>query len=535
MPLDFQPLRPSSVPQFPGLSRRSLLRVGLGGAGLLLLNGVPGLGLGTASAAPESASSTTVAPYLYPSIDGVKFTALLTVRDMKAANGYALVGIPDGLGIIPGTDTFTLVMAHELASAVGVPRSHGSKGAFVSKWTIDKKTLRVLEGADLTGSASKVFTWNPATQRYDAGTVAWNRFCSADLPQPSAFLNGTKGTTTRIFMVGEETNGGKAWAHLVTGPNAGEAWHLPRMGSAGFENLVASPFSKDRTIVIGLDDGSINTAPVAENYPCELFVYIGTKQETGSDIERAGLTMGKLHAVRLLAADGRKYITEEKNDTAFGETSYVPSARFELAQLGTNGDVEYLSPLELEQECIAKSVLRMMRTEDGAWDPRPANHNDFYFVTTGSPTHKSRLWRLRFDDLDAPEKGGTLTALLNGDEGQFMLDNITIDSLGRILMQEDPGNQAHLAKVWLYGIDSKVLVQIAFHDRAFFDLSLSVPKYFQTQDEESSGIIDASSVLGEGWFLLDVQSHRAISATDPALVEDGQLLAMYVAPQIGLK
>jgi len=49
---------------------------------------------------------------------------------------------------------------------------------------------------------------------------------------------------------------------------------------------------------------------------------------------------------------------------------------------------------------------------------------------------------------------------------------------------------------------------------------------FLTQDEESSGIIDASDVLGNGWYLLDVQAH--LKSADPELVEGGQLLAMYI-------
>ena len=47
-----------------------------------------------------------------------------------------------------------------------------------------------------------------------------------------------------------------------------------------------------------------------------------------------------------------------------------------------------------------------------------------------------------------------------------------------------------------------------------------------TQDEESSGIIDAAELLGKGWFLFDAQVHTANS--DPELVEHGQLLAMQV-------
>lgn len=402
------------------ISRRTLLRGGLGAVGLLALQGVPDIAR-LASAATSIGPGTTLSPYLFPVIDGVDIKALLSVKDKKAENGYAMVGVPDGLGIVPGGDTFTVVMNHELGDTLGVARAHGSKGSFVSQWTIEKSTLKVLAGADLTPAANKVFTWNPATRSYDAGTYAWNRLCSADLPHADAFLNGGKGTTTRILMNGEEASGGRAWARLVTGPNAGEAWHLPKMGHASWENLLASPFSKDKTVVIGMDDGSINTAPVAENYPCELFIYIGTKQDAGNDIERAGLTNGKLHSIRLPQGDG-KYITEEKDATAFGSTTYTPSARFEIVELGNAGDASALSPLEIEQDCFAKNVLRMLRIEDGAWDTRAAKKNDFYFVTTASIAQNSRLWRLSFDDLGAPEKGGTLTALLKGDEGHRMLD-----------------------------------------------------------------------------------------------------------------
>jgi hypothetical protein len=510
-------------------SRRTLLKGGLGAAGLLLLEGATGGRL--AAAASKIGPSTTVAPYVFPVANGVDVTSILTVRDLKAANGYAMVGIPDGLGLVPGAGSFTLLMNHELGATAGVVRSHGSKGSFVSKWTIDTATLRVMSGADLTTSASTVYNWNPITKAYETGTVAWNRFCSADLPEVSAFQNGAKGTGVRIYMNGEENDNGRAWAHLVTGPNAGQSWQLPRLGRYAFENVVASPASQDKTIVIGLDDGSLSTGAKAENNPCELFVYIGTKQETGNEIERAGLTNGKLYAVRL-PTSGDKFITEENNDFAFGTTSYVSTARFDLVQLGKDGDVSAMSGLELEQDCITKNAVRLQRIEDGAWDPRPATKNDFYFVTTASPIRNCRLWRLRFDDLDAPEKGGTLTALLKGNEGHYMFDNLAIDGLGRILLQEDPGNQVRNARIWVYGIDSGALTWVAQHDRAFFDPLLSYQKYFQTQDEESSGIIDASSVLGAGWFLLVVQSHNVISTTDPDLVEDGQLLAMYVPPTI---
>jgi hypothetical protein len=50
---------------------------------------------------------------------------------------------------------------------------------------------------------------------------------------------------------------------------------------------------------------------------------------------------------------------------------------------------------------------------------------------------------------------------------------------------------------------------------------------FLTVDEESSGIIPMSDILGEGWDLLDVQARYS---TDGELVEGGQLLALHFPP-----
>jgi len=170
-------------------------------------------------------------------------------------------------------------------------------------------------------------------------------------------------------------------------------------------------------------------------------------------------------------------------------------------------------------------VTEFLRPEDGAWhqhDPRI-----FYFVTTdrfdtpGTPG-RSRLWQLRFANPFVPEQGGRITMLLDGTEGQQMLDNITVDRRGNILMQEDPGNQAHIARIWRYEPTTDTLTVLAAHDTSLFQ---SGSPGFLTHDEESSGIIDASEVLGPGWFLLDVQAHYSIPG---ALVEGGQLLALYV-------
>lgn len=473
--------------------------------------------------------STSVEPYLVPSIPQVKTTSILTTGE-AAGNSYRMVGIPDGLGAFAGGrygETFTLLMNHELASNRGITRAHGSIGSFVSQWTIDPDTLRVIKGQDLTPSPAAVHLWDAVSGQYTTGTTAWNRFCSSDLPSQTAFSSDRMGTDSRILLGGEEVNEGRAWARIATGSLSGEAWQLPRLGRLAFENVVASPSPQLKTVVMLLDDGNLNTAGVAANFPSEVYVYIGAKQESGHPIERAGLTNGKLYGVKIALNDGTP-VGGESNDFGLGASSYVGEGKFTLAQIGADGNVSALSPLEMEQATIDAGVTRLQRIEDGAWDPRFRFRNDFYFVTTASITGNSRLWRLHFSDVTHPEKGGTVQILLKGDEGQRMLDNMTIDRCGRILMQEDPGNNARIAKVWLYAIKSGHFIEIAHHNPKFFDSTAPVPATFVTQDEESSGIITADRLLGSGWFLLDVQSHLASS--DPELVEGGQLLALRLNP-----
>ena len=40
-----------------------------------------------------------------------------------------------------------------------------------------------------------------------------------------------------------------------------------------------------------------------------------------------------------------------------------------------------------------------------------------------------------------------------------MLDNIAVDTRGHVMLQEDPGNQAYLARIWQYEIDSDTLTE----------------------------------------------------------------------------
>jgi hypothetical protein len=448
---------------------------------------------------PDCKSSATLAvtcsaptAYLVPTAPGVVLKDILTVG--QSVNGYRMAGIPDGLGAFDNGDgTFTLLMNHELGNTAGVPRAHGGKGAFVSKWIIRKFDLAPLSGQDLM---KQVALWRPATSSYDAPAtgIGFSRFCSADLAPISAFYDAATGLgfNGRLFTNGEESGTeGRALAHGMDGLS----WELPRLGKLSFENVVAHPNAGAKTLVAELDDST----------PGQVYFYLGTKTNAGSPIEKAGLTNGTLFGVKVSGVD-----------TENSATGILSGTAFTLVDLG---NVENATGAALDAASVTAGVTRFLRPEDGAWDP--VHTNDFYFVTTNAFSSPSRLWRLRFVDISNPAAGGTIDMLLDGSEGQRMFDNITIDRAGHVYLQEDVGNNAHLGKVWRYDIVNDTLTTVAQHDSLRF---LAGGPLFLTQDEESSGIIDATSILGAGWFLLDVQAHYA---TDTETVEGGQLLAMY--------
>lgn len=316
----------SERPQVPAhyaphlLSRRALLQGSAVGAAALLLDSTLGTRLRAASAAASMGPSTTVTPYLLPSLaEGVDVTSLLTVADLPADNGYRMVGIPDGLGAFDNGDgTFTLLMNHELGSTAGIVRAHGSKGAFVSEWEIRKSDMHVLSGRDFTPSAAHVYNWSAGG--YVTGTTAWQRFCSADLADPTAFGYRGLGTGERIYLNGEESDAGRAYAHIATGPNRGESWQLPKLGRLAWENAVASPHPQEKTIVVCLDDGDLSTAATTPA-PCEIFVYVGTKTSEGNEIERAGLTNGKLYGMQVTV--GGNPVLEEHVSNVLGVASII--------------------------------------------------------------------------------------------------------------------------------------------------------------------------------------------------------------------
>lgn len=443
--------------------------------------------------------------YILPVKPDVNVKSVLTVGDSPSSGTYPMVGSPDGLGLFDNSDgTFTLLMNHELASGSGSVRAHGAAGAFISRYVIDKATLDVVAGADLI---QQVFGWNAATQSSDLSSsiVAFNRFCSGDLAAVSAYSDNGLGSTARIFLTGEEGGSGRAVATVASGPDAGKSYILGAFspatngsgltGTASWENLLANPFSQAKTVVIGNNDGGSGVMAGA------LAVYVGTKQSSGTEADKAGLTNGVLKFVTVAGN------AAEIADAATRSTGITSGTAFTLSSVASTS---------------------FSRPEDGAWNP--LNPNEYYFATTdrldqvsdgvGGQVGRSRLWRLTFSDIANPDAGGTIDLLVDGDTvggaKVNMLDNLTIDRAGRILLQEDTGGAAHNAKIWQYDIATDTLTLLARHDPTRFgDIGVNATAPF-TIDEESSGIVDAQDVLGPGWFLLTVMAHYPLGG---ALVE----------------
>ncbi|MBK9110063.1 MAG: T9SS type A sorting domain-containing protein [Saprospiraceae bacterium] len=438
--------------------------------------------------------STQQSPYILPDAPGVQFTSILSAGE--TINGYTLCGIPDGMGAYDnGNGNFTILLNHEVGAGGGAIRAHGSTGAFVSKWTVRKSDLKVLHGEDLIKSVN---LWNGTA--YVKGTTAFSRLCSGDLAPYTAFYHksGFKrlGTMTRLFLNGEEIGAeGRAFAHIVTGSNAGVSYELPYLGRASWENVLAHPESGEKTIVALLDDSNEG----------QVYFYYGTKGTAGNEIDKAGLSKGKLYGLKI-----EGYKTELD--------STIPSdlMQFSLADLGT---VQKMSGAELNTLSNNLSVTSFKRPEDGTWiSGKP---NEFYFVTTNAFNAPSRMWKLTFNDLKNPAAGGTISVVLNGTEGHKMMDNICADNAGHLLIQEDVGNNARLGKIWQYNTSTDLLKSVGEHDPTRF---LNGGYNYLTQDEESSGIVDIKNILGQGMFLLNDQAHYTIGGE---VIEGGQILVMF--------
>jgi Ca2+-binding RTX toxin-like protein len=442
--------------------------------------------------------STSTDPFLIASEPNVHFTSIVTSGDALPSDGV-FGGIPDGIGAFDNGDgTITVLVNHELTNAQGIVRDHGSVGAYIDVLTIDKATLQVTAADD---AIQHVFLWNGSG--YTESTVTFSRFCSGDLPATSALYNSATGAGTQqhIYLTGEE-NGfeGKPTATIVDGAGAGNTYELASLGNMAFENVVANPTEQQKTVVALTDDGTNG----------QVYIYVGEKSTSGDVIQQAGLSGGSFFGIKVTG------ITDEQNGAA-------ANGNFTLEAIN-GGDVSALSGAQIDAQSELAGVTSFLRPEDFSWDPQ--NPNVAYFNATNSFDGTSRIYQLTFTDISHPELGGSIQAVVeSSDYGAHMFDNLTVND-GKVIVQEDPGGNNYVARVWEYDIATG-----GFHEIATFNPDQFAPgaSNFITNDEESSGVVDVTNLLGDDdtrAYLLDAQVHKATG--DPATVEQGQLMVMYV-------
>jgi secreted PhoX family phosphatase len=295
----------------------------------------------------------------------------------------------------------------------------------------------------------------------------------------------------------------------------GAAYQLPRTGFAAMENIMPAQKPGPNTVALISEDGSATDS--------QLYMYLGKKQNTGTSVDKAGLTNGDLYVLNVPTA---------ATDNIFRTTiaKSTPTA-------ATFKKIEWNTDVASFHKSSRDNGTTFARVEDGHWDPK--NPNVFYFVTTESNKDPiatapnpatpnvtrdgGALWRLTFKDAQNPLEGANLEMLLNGGESIQMSkpDNITVTDNGVIVIQEDPGGNDHVARVVAYRISDGKLATLAKFDSKYFTATGS--KYM-TNDEESSGVIDVTSMLAKPgdtntYLMLNAQIHvkGGVTKADPAV------------------
>lgn len=477
------------------------------------------------SALPANAAGAPT--YVEAIASGVSLDVLATSGDYFG--GYQLGGVPDGMGAYQSGSSIKLLMNHELAyGPVSSTLSRAGGAAFgstVTEFTLDAATRKVTSAKEFLTSAvffdytNGTFGSKPVAPAGAADKDAYgspqhtnflNRFCSASLA-PAGRLSWTDTKTKKVYGIKDsvfftaEESGDESRAFAVNA--AGQIAQMPKFGLGAFETFVTVPTGTKTTALFGNEDGSATDS--------QLRLYQGTKTTSGAWYDKAGLTNGKSY---VMSINGLKTEAEFRALVGKGKVTDVQFVEIDNSKNG------------IEQNKQAALVgTSLARVEDGAFDPK--NPRDYYFVTTESNKDKGAttldpsnplvtkrdggaLWRLRLADVKNPAKGGELTMLLDGSEAPFMNkpDNIEVDGFGNILIEEDPGNNAQLERMFAYRIkDGKIAVLTQFK-ASMFSKAAASPEFI-TEDEEQSGVLNVTSYFKKSktdtnsYYVLNAQVH----------------------------
>lgn len=452
---------------------------------------------------PAGASETTPT-YVESQNAEVSLKVLATSGDFYG--DYQLDGVPDGTGIYASGSNVKLLVNHELSYgdiSKTLSRAGGAAfGSTVSALTINPTGQSVVTANEFLKT---VKFYNYATKSWGATpgapegasaidgygtplhTTYLSRFCSASLSPAGRFAYVEKGKLygikDAVYLTGEESND-ESRGFAVNA--AGEMVQIPGFGLAAFETFNNIATGTKTTAVLGDEDGSATNS--------QLWLYQGTKTTSGTWYQRAGLTNGKTYVMKI----GSFQI--EKDFRAYVGKGIPTSVSFQEVSNTNNG---------VKQNAEADVVgTAMARIEDGAFDPN--DPSVYYFLTTESnkdakataldPNNSAvtkrdggALWKLKLKDIKNPAAGGTITMLLDGTEAPYLNkpDNLEVDGFGNIIIQEDPGANAQVSRMFAYRIaDGKIATIAKFSDKMFS--ATKADPSFITEDEETSGVLNVT-------------------------------------------
>jgi hypothetical protein len=453
---------------------------------------------------------TAKSPFLVGTAPGVVVDPILSTGDV-VPNGqtppYQMSGIPDGLGAYANKkggrhadkgrgqlpETFTVLMNHELGRSF--PGTPPGVDARISRLRIDRQTRSVHE-------AKYLFT----------GLEGYERFCSATL----RIVGGKP-----FYFTGEEAipqpNQPPGPAHdgssIVMNAETGAWTDTAHFGHLQHENVV--PLRLSKWIFLTPEDD------FRTGQPSYLYAYIASSFK-----KAVASTKGSLYVWK---ADNP---AETGNATAAKGES-IPGHFEPITQAENANDVT------LKAAATAKGAFKFDRLEDAA--AVRGDDTRGYVADTGKPptTARGRVYQL--DISRSHPTRATLKMILNGDapDNDDIYNPDNMDASDRVLMIQEDRESAFRDPPFSGGYGR--VMEYRFSDGSLRAVArVNTPPPLRPGTWESSGIIDASHVLGQNWWLLDVQAHSTTAPQPgPTLVpdsstgEDGQLLALYVPDSQG--
>jgi hypothetical protein len=419
-------------------------------------------------------TTTTGAPQLVPIAAGVRVEPLLTAGDV--VGDYQMSGVPDGLGAFLSSPTrIELYMNHELAFADDDPSN-----ARVSHLTLDR-TGEVVAGEYAID-----------------GSERFEELCSATL--------ATVGETPWFFTGEEAPKSARLGSSLALNTATGRFVETPWFGHMFHENVVPVP-GLERSVVVVAEDGQAGRS--------QLYGY------TSSTLRGAIHGEGNL---RVWVPTDRTDSNASPDDVRAGEALAGRFVRIPRRLESTPNELDAAS-----QELGAFDFVRIEDAVASSTDPGVV-----YFADTGAAhkeTFRGRIYRLTIDPT-RPLRA-SLEVVLDGDASAdlFNPDNLAL-SAKALVIQEDR-NYAHSGynRVLVYRFANQTLEAVARTDPR----PIAIERDGGPGAWESSGVIDAGELFGEGWWLLDVQAGDVrVSVPGPSLEPDsaegegGQLLKVFI-------